>query len=313
MEALIANIQHFNVHDGTGFRTVVFFQGCTLQCRWCQNPELKSMMPSIMYHKRLCVRCGACLGVCKKHAIYIANNGELVTDTNKCGDCFFCEEECYYLARRFSSRKMPLEEVVKEVIKDEVFFRRSNGGVTLSGGEPFVQHEFCLQLIKDLSKKGISVNVETAGYVPWHSIEKSVPYVDTFLYDFKLMDSKKQLYWLGTDTSIINDNLKKLSAVHSRIVIRIPLIPGINDTDEEFEAMMNFLDSLKKIQAIHILPFHQLGSFKYKLIGENYKMIGGEENNQLRIAACVNIAEQHGYFVDVGGTAFPIAWQNIRI
>ncbi len=304
MEAFIANIQHFNVHDGTGFRTVVFFQGCTLQCKWCQNPELKSRIPSVLYHKTLCVRCDACLQVCKNRAISITSRGELTTDTSKCSRCFCCEEECYYLARRFSSRRIELKAVLKEVMKDEIFFRRSNGGVTFSGGEPFVQHEFCLQLAKELYKNAISVNVETAGHVPWQSIEKLIPYIDTFLYDFKLIDSKKQLYWLGADTAIIMDNLKKLSAAHRRIVIRIPLISGINDTDEEFGAMMNFLDTLETIRTVHILPFHQLGSLKYEMIMENYEMSDKEVNNQARIMACAEIAKKHGYFVDIGGSSF---------
>jgi len=304
MKAWIANIQHFNVHDGSGFRTTVFFQGCALKCKWCQNPELKSIGPVLMFNKELCVRCGACINICKNHAIYITDNGELETDTKNCIKCFQCEDECYYLARQFSSKKMSVNEVYKEVIKDEPFFRRSNGGVTLSGGEPFVQIQFCLSLMKKLTEIDVSVNVETAGYVSWRSIEMAVPYVDTFLYDLKLINIKKQLYWVGTDKTIIIDNLKKLSKIHSHIVIRIPLIPRINDTDEEFEAMMKFLDTLEKIQAIHILPFHQLGSLKYELIREKYEMVDIEVNNQERIKACVKIAKQHGYLVDIGGSAF---------
>lgn len=307
MEAFIGNIQHFNVHDGDGFRTTVFFQGCALKCKWCQNPELKSMTPSLMYNKVLCGGCGVCFNICKNNAICITPNSQITTDPNKCEKCFLCVEECYYLARQFSSKKMSVEEVCKEVMKDEPFFRRSNGGVTLSGGEPFIQHEFCLTLIKELNKKKISVNVETAGYVPWQSIEKSIPYIDTFLYDFKLIDIQKQRYWLGTDKSIIIDNLKKLSKAHDRIVIRVPLIPRINDTDEEFEAMMNFLDTLERIQAIHILPFHQLGSLKYELIDEKYEMLDTKANNQERLITCVKIAKKHGYFVDIGGTAFTVA------
>lgn len=300
--AYISTIQHFNVHDGNGFRTIVFFQGCALKCKWCQNPELQNMEPVMMYNSSLCTGCNACVEACKNQALFRSDD-KFTFHEEKCNQCLHCETECYYLSRFFSSHKMSVEAVYSEVIKDTPFYIEG-GGVTLSGGEPLIYDEFCMSLVKKLQDDNISVIIETAGFVTWNIFEKIAPCVDIFLYDLKLINAQKRLEWLGTNNDCMLENLQKLVKIHSKIVIRIPLIPGVNDTEAEFESMMQFVDNLHTIKYIHILPFHQLGAEKYNIIAMPYEMKNVQEYNEERIHACTVMAKRHGYHVDIGGTAF---------
>lgn len=299
--AYITNIQHFNVHDGRGFRNVIFFQGCLLRCRWCQNPETQSLKPVMMYNESVCAGCLACSAACRAGALQYKGN-KFSFQEPLCNLCRNCERECYFAARMFSSKKMTLEEIIAESTR-EIQFKRGGGlGITLSGGEPLLQGEFCLELAKRLKSQDISLDIETAGYVPWVAIERIKPYVDTFLYDLKLIDETKRRYWLGTDQPLMLDNLQRLAASGARIIIRIPLIPGVNDTDAEFSSLLDFVDSLRIIHEIHILPFHQFGSSKYRMIGRKYDMEQMSEENKNRISICARMGEKRGYRVDVGGS-----------
>ena len=301
--ALISNIQHFNVHDGPGFRTIVFFQGCSLRCKWCQNPETIPMHPVILYNPELCIGCRACASACPNSAIKITEQA-ITTDYSKCTLCGTCADECYPLARTMSSRSMTVDEVFEEIMKEKRSYIISGGGITLSGGEPLLHIDFAKELLSRIKKEGVNTAVETAGNVPKEAFTELIPLIDTFLYDLKIYSSDKHSYWIGAGNELILDNLKYVSDVHDNVVIRIPLIPGINDTDTEFRLMMDFVSSLRKINSIHILPFHNLGANKYSLIGEKYEMEGFTEENEQRIQACSSIAGSYGFRVNVGGTGF---------
>lgn len=303
LAANITNIQHFNVHDGPGFRTIVFFQGCSLRCRWCQNPETIDMKPRIMYDASLCIGCGACIEACPNQAISIVDNVP-VTDYSKCSLCGKCEEECYTLARTLSSKAMTIDDVFTEVMKDKIAYKKSGGGITLSGGEPLLHIDFCRELLKRIKKEGVSTAVETAGYIPTNHMLQIAPYVDTFLCDLKLYTREKHIEWIGKDNALILQNLKSITDIHDNVVIRIPLIPTVNDTDEEFTNMMQFVKGLRKINGVHILPFHNFGSNKYHLLGDSYQMLDHPEDNQERILACEKIAKEFGFRTNVGGTGF---------
>ncbi len=261
LKAYIGNIQHCNVHDGNGFRTTVFFQGCGMRCKWCQNPELQPLTPI-----------------------------EVRID-----DAATCEP---------SSKLMSVDEVFTECAKEAFFFKYHGGGVTLSGGEPLLQKDFCLSLLQRLRSEGINTAVETAGYVPFGNIEIVSKGVDTFLYDVKLISKDKRKTWLGVGDEHDLENLKRLSLIHDKIVIRIPLIPNVNDINEEFNNIVDFISEIEGIEYIHILPFHQLGAEKYKRIGAKYEMENAPLNDADRITNCKKLLEEKGYKVDVGGKGF---------
>ncbi|MDO4943421.1 MAG: glycyl-radical enzyme activating protein, partial [Lachnospiraceae bacterium] len=290
LTANISNIQHFNVHDGPGIRTVVFYQGCPLKCKWCQNPETISRKARIMYNPELCIGCGACLAECPNGAISVIG-GKVVTDSKKCTACGKCEEQCYTLARTKSSKTMTIDEVFHEVMKDEVVYKKSGGGITISGGEPLLQIDFNLELFKRLKNAGINTAVETAGNVNWENIEKIKEYVDTFLFDLKIFDREKHKQWIGVENDLILENIERICMLHPNVVIRIPLIPSVNDTEEEFGKMMDFVKQLKKINSVHILPFHNFGANKYSMLGEEYEMFDFSEENDEQIKVCIGIAE----------------------
>lgn len=303
LKANITSIQHFNVHDGPGIRTVVFFQGCSLKCRWCQNPETISAKPRIMFSPRLCIGCMACVDACKNHALAVKD--QIITyDPGACRLCRSCEAECFAKARTVSSREMTLEEVFGEVMKDAVVYRRSGGGVTVSGGEPLLQADFNTALFQRLKDAGVGTAVETAGNVPWEALASVAPCTDTFLFDFKLFDPEKHRRWTGADNARIRENLIRICEIHPNVVVRIPLIPTVNDTDEEFTDMMRFVRKLRKINSVHILPFHKFGSDKYEMLGESCELAEFPEENAERIEACTGLAKDYGIKVNLGGTGF---------
>lgn len=310
-KANITNIQHFNVHDGPGIRTVVFYQGCPLRCKWCQNPEAISPAPRMMYNPRLCIGCKACSDACGEGAL-VFREGAFRYDSGKCRFCRSCEKGCYTQARVMSSHEMTVEEVYDEVMKDEVVYRRSGGGVTVSGGEPLLAVDFNTELFRRLKKAGVGTAAETAGYVPRRYFEQIAGYVDTFLFDFKIADQEKHKRWTGVDNTRIKENLTYLCGVHPNVVVRIPLIPAVNDTDEEFGRMMEFVKGLGHINGVHILPFHNLGADKYSLLGEDYELAELREDNKERIDACRRHAEALGIRVNVGGTGFADDKKNLK-
>lgn len=300
----ISEIQKFCVHDGPGIRTTVFFQGCPLHCKWCQNPETLSLKPVILYDKNLCAGCQACLNACKNAAISLSQEEGILTNKQDCILCGDCTKECFFLSRKLSSKPMSVEEVYESVMKDQVVFRKSGGGITLSGGEPLLNPKFCMELLKKIKFDNISTAVETAGFLPQKDLMEVAEYVDTFLFDMKLLDEKKHTFYTGVSNHMIISNLKALTDIHNNVVIRIPLIPGVNDDDAEFSSMIGFITSLRHVNSVHILPFHHLGSNKYDLIGEKYAMSKVNEENEDRVIACQKMAENVGFRVSVGGTGF---------
>lgn len=303
LTANITNIQHFNVHDGPGIRTVVFYQGCPMRCKWCQNPETISLSPRPMFNPDLCIDCRACIGACPDGALTI-RDGVVRYDPGKCQMCRGCASECYTLARTISSKPMSMEAVYNEVMKDEVVYRKSGGGITISGGEPLLQIDFNIELLKRVKEAGVSTAVETAGNVPREYLDRIAGYVDTFLFDFKLFHNDKHEEWTGVDNTRIKENLNHVCNIHPNVVIRIPLIPTVNDTDEEFTSMMEFVTGLKRINSVHILPFHHFGANKYSMLGDEYELVDFSEDNAERINACIKIAEKYGIKVNLGGTGF---------
>jgi len=299
-KALISNIQKFCTYDGPGIRSVVFFMGCPLRCKWCQNPENFIGKTLLMFDYSKCTSCGACMVHCKHQVNTLDEKGHLLFDRSRCKACGECIEDCYYEARSLCGSEIAVEEVYSEVMKDEVFFRNTGGGITLSGGECTLFPDFVSELLNKFNKAGIHTAIETSGFCSKQSIEKIVDNVDLFLFDFKLFTSDLHEKWTGKPNDMIKRNLEYLAAEGKQIVIRIPLIAGIND-GEEFEKIIHYLKKIPQLKEIHIMPFHQIGASKYGLSGTPYDMAEWKECTQEQASKCQKIAENSGFLVNIGG------------
>ncbi|MBP2033969.1 pyruvate formate lyase activating enzyme [Clostridium algifaecis] len=300
--AYVSNIQKFCVHDGPGIRTVVFFMGCPLRCKWCQNPENFIKKQVLMTDSSKCINCKACYKVCKNTFNKVNSDGNIniYVDRINCKGCGKCAEVCLTGARTLCGKKMNVEEVYSEVMKDESFFKESGGGITLSGGEATLYHGFANELFGEIKKKGISTAVETCGYCSRKAIKEIALNTDVFLYDIKLITANRHKKWTGVDNRIILENFEYLLSINKNIIVRIPLIPNVNDGDE-FLNIIEFLKCYNKINNIHILPFHQIGSSKYKLLEKHYDMEDVDECSWETAELCKKLMQEQGFKVNIGG------------
>lgn len=257
---LVFNLMHFSLHDGPGIRTTVFLKGCPLRCRWCHNPESQSPKPEILYNKECCVRCGDCARACPNGALRLEQ--QLLFDSTLCQRCGACADACLISARQLAGHWMTVPEVMAEVLKDQVFFDESGGGVTLSGGEPLFQPVFAEMLLAACQARGIRTTLDTSGFADSDVLRRVSKHVDLFLYDLKVMDSKRHQRFTGVKNELILQNLKMLAELGRAIIVRVPLIPGVNDDNGNFDAMTEFLTPLG-LRNIDLLPYHKLGIDKY--------------------------------------------------
>lgn len=303
MKGYVSNIQKFSVNDGYGIRTIVFLLGCTLRCKWCQNPETLKNKPTLMYVTDLCKGCNRCRKVCPKGGPQFIENDCVVLNRVQCINCFQCAETCPYEALKVSGKEMTSEQVLKEVMKDKVFYQQTGGGVTLSGGEPLMQIDFSTEILELVKKEEVGTCIETAGNVSWSNFEKVLPFTDLFLYDVKFQNAELHKQWTGFSNQLIQENLRRLSKFKKEIIVRIPLIPEVND-GQEFKDIIDNVAYIESVKEIHILPFHQLGSLKYDQIGMSYSMKNFREDNDERIKECEEYAVSKGFRVSVGGSGF---------
>lgn len=263
MKARIFEIKHFAVHDGNGIRTTVFFKGCPLRCKWCHNPEGLEYRMSFAYYQHLCTYCGKCITVCKQNLHKIDQNTHVIDRANciHCGDCVW---SCPVNALKFYGRDVSIDDILPELLQDKDFYVASGGGVTLSGGECLLQADVCSNLLKLLKENSIHTAVDTSGFVPRESIDKVLPYTDTFLYDIKTFDDSVHMTYTGQSNKRILENLRYLSSLNKDIEIRIPLIPSVNDNQmNQIGIMISKLPSKPKVR---ILPYHNYYHSKYKAI-----------------------------------------------
>jgi pyruvate formate lyase activating enzyme len=302
LTAYVSNVQRFCVHDGPGIRTVAFLVGCPLRCAWCQNPETLETTPVLMLNAQKCAGCAACVEACAEKATWQDAEGKVRFDRATCTSCGKCVATCYYRAREMSARPYTVDRLLQVLLRDRVAYRNSGGGVTLSGGEPLLHAAFSAEVLRRCKAEGIHTAVETCGAVSWKSFEAALPYTDLFLYDIKLVDPAAHREWTGISNEEILGNLAALANRGARLIPRIPLIPKLNDGEAEFTAIAKLCAALPSVTEMHIMPFHQVGSSKYELVGRSYRMAGVGEENAERVAACRKIAEEHGLRVSVGGS-----------
>lgn len=267
---LIYDIQKYSTHDGEGIRTTVFFKGCPLRCKWCHSPEGQRSARELLFYKEHCVNCRQCEEYCPQEAITF--DGEIKVDPGRCVGCGICSANCLYGARELAGKEYKVDDLVNMLAKDIEFYEESNGGVTLSGGEVMAQDiDYIEKLVQALYSEHFNIAIDTCGYAEYEKFRRLLPYVNTFLYDIKVMDTEKHKELTGVDNTHILHNLIRLSRDKAGIVLRLPLIHTVNDTREDLLQLIYFLKRYKvHYQEIQLLPYHDVGKELYARIGRTY-------------------------------------------
>ncbi len=263
----IFNIQHYSIRDGRGIRTVIFTKGCPARCVWCCNPESQRFKPDLYHVERFCTGCGRCAAVCERGAISILD-GKAAIDRKKCTECFKCVAECRTDAMQRMGYEVTVGEALREVMKDAAMYETSGGGLTLSGGECLCQPEFSLGLIRACRENGIGSWIETCGVCKTEVLQEAAELCDGVYMDLKVMDRERSKRFVGYDSAPILENAAAIAG-HPQLSFRIPLIPGINDDEENLAAVAGFLKSVGK-DSITVIPYHVLGVDKYPRLGREY-------------------------------------------
>lgn len=269
MQATIFDIQRFSVHDGPGIRTTVFFKGCNLHCFWCHNPESIRSEKEVQFHSVKCIGCGKCFAVCPNQC-HVMRDGERVFEREKCSACGKCTDLCYAEALTMAGKDYTPREVLDIVMMDKPFYKE-NGGMTCSGGEPMLQKDFLLELLRMAKEQGIHTAVDTAGNVPFSWYEQILPYTDLFLFDLKCMDDATHVKAVGVHNQLLKENIRRLSDAGAHIWVRIPVIPGINANMENMRETAELVRNLDGVELVELLAFHKLGGGKYESLGLDYQ------------------------------------------
>ncbi|MBM3157786.1 MAG: glycyl-radical enzyme activating protein [Chloroflexi bacterium] len=295
----VFNIERFAIRDGPGIRTTVFLKGCPLRCLWCANPESISAAPQLFYFENLCTRCYRCVEACPNKATLISPDGVIIIDRAICKACGKCVEACPNKAREISGKLMTVAEVLEEVKKDTLFYQNSGGGVTFSGGEPTHQPDFLWHLLKSSKESGLHTCLDTSGLVKPEVLKRMLEYTDLVLYDIKHMDAEKHKEYAGVDNRLILDNARLIVSLGKEMIIRVPLIPGHNDTPDNIKALAGFMKSLG-LNKVDLLPYHSLGKIKYQRLGMEYKLGDLKPHTKEEIAQIKADLEAYGLKVGVG-------------
>jgi pyruvate formate lyase activating enzyme len=294
----IFNIQKFSVHDGPGIRTTVFLKGCPLACGWCSNPESQSFMPELMARNINCRLCGACVIACPQGAISITKENGRKIDWGKCDSCLACVESCIYGSLIQCGKYITVREVLDEALKDQVFYKNSGGGVTLSGGEPLSQPEFSRAILQACKEEGLHTAIETAGFAPWDQIQSVLEFVDIVLFDVKHLDSELHRKTTGVENARILENLRK-TAKGRKLWLRVPLIAGFNDAEDHIRQIADLGVEIAA-EKISLLPYHEGGKAKSEQMGIAYAYTQGMAPCEKHIKKLERIIEKAGLTVTVG-------------
>ncbi|MEE9603156.1 MAG: glycyl-radical enzyme activating protein [Thermoguttaceae bacterium] len=297
---VIFDIKKFAIHDGPGIRTTVFLKGCQLRCPWCHNPESICPTPEHLFRAARCLDCGRCFEACDTGALW-KDNGRRRVDQDKCTLCGDCAEACPSRALEISGRLVDAEEVIKEIAKDIVFYDESDGGVTFSGGEPYLQAEFLGELLAGCKASGIHTAVDTTCHVPWKIIEATVNLVDLFLVDLKHMDPVEHERCTGVSNELILENIRRLDGLNVDVIIRIPLMEGVNDDGQNMAASGEFISSLGSVARLDLLPYNEAAGDKFTRLMDDRRHPRYARPSNERIGQIAEDLRKYGFNVTIGG------------
>ncbi len=300
-QALIFDIKRYAINDGPGIRIVIFMKGCNLNCAWCHNPESISTGTERMYAVSKCIQCGTCVEACPEKALTLTPEG-IITDLELCKMHGQCARVCPTKAIEISGKPMSVTEIMNEIEKERVFFDQSGGGVTFSGGEPLLQSRFLIELLDECGRRGIHRAVDTAGLANTEIVLEVAKRTDLFLYDLKMMDSDRHRKWTGVPNEKILENLKTLAETGSKIIIRIPLIGGVNDDVENLTATARFVNQLSgEKKEVNLLPYHKIAQTKYQKLGRPDDFTLLEEPTKEAQLQAISIFQEYGINASIGG------------
>ena len=271
MTGITFDIHRFSLNDGPGIRTTVFLKGCYLKCEWCHNPESKSFKSQLSFNPEKCLHCFECVKVCPNNAHKINDNKHFV-EWDLCDLAGKCVEVCPSGALKIIGNNTEVEFIISEVLKDKKYYDKTGGGITISGGEPMAQFEFTKELLIMAKQKGIHTALDTCGYGEPEHYEEILPYVDLFLFDYKLTDEKLHKDYTGVTNKEILANLDFLYSSGASIILRCPLIPGINDNEEHLQGIKKIIRKYPELQAVEIMPYHNMGRDKANRVGMDFKL-----------------------------------------
>lgn len=300
---VVFNVQRFSLHDGPGIRTTVFLKGCTLHCFWCHNPEGQHAAPEVRYYPDRCIACGQCVDACPHHAHALVD-GVHTFDRERCESAARCVAVCNARALETEGRRMSVAEVMAEILPDRPFYELSGGGVTLSGGEPALNHDFAREVLRACQAHGLHTAVETCGAVPWTALAALVPHTDLFMMDLKVIDPAKHRAATRQTNEHILANARRLAATRIPLVFRTPVVPTVNDTPDDIGAIAAFVRQLRDQRqartpadaaiTYEIMPFHRLAAGKYASLGLAYPAATLEPPSPATMAALAEVARQQG-------------------
>ena len=298
---LIFDVKKYAINDGPGIRVAIFFKGCPLRCAWCHNPESISPKIEKMYNPDKCIGCRSCIEACPEDACSLTPEG-IVTDRERCTGCGKCAEICPTMATEMSGRIVTVTELAEVVEKERLIFEQSGGGVTFSGGEPLLQPDFLLALLQEFGRRGVHRAVDTTGFARSELLLGVAEHTDLFLYDLKMMDPARHRRWTGVDNTVIHENLRLLSESGCEVMIRIPLIRGVNDDDANMRQTAAFVAALPgRPKPVALLPYHNIMANKYRRLGTSFDGAGMTEPTQADLARVIAIFTEHDLAVQAGG------------
>ena len=298
---LISHVQKYSTKDGPGIRNTVFFKGCSLSCLWCSNPELIRPHPELLYTHSKCVSCGVCIDACPNGALSFDSENLIIIDREQCAACGEYVVVCPEGALELIGKEITVIELVAELLKDEVFYQTSGGGVTFSGGEPLYQAGFVYQVAEQLKGVGIHTALDTAGDVPWCRFEEVLDVIDLVLYDIKITDRALHQQLTGRDNDLILANARLLAKSGVPIHIRLVIIPGVNDGMDDLKARMEFITELPAVKQVDLLPYHRYGVGKYARLGLDYPLGDLLEHSDEQIEELRSRVAAYGIPVTIGG------------